>query len=71
AAAPAPAAGAGPPAIALTMSATGTYGQLMAFMRGLDTLPRAIVVDRLALTGTGQLTASIDARMFYAGQPTP
>lgn len=65
--APAP----GGPSITLAMSATGSYQQLTAFLSGLASMPRAVVVDRLSLSGTSKLTAAISARIFYAGGPTP
>ena len=62
----------GPPSITLTMSATGDYAQLAGFLRGLDTMPRTVVVDHLNISGTTTtLTASIGARIFSSGRPTP
>jgi Tfp pilus assembly protein PilO len=63
-------AGSNNPAITLNMSATGSYPQLMTFLRGLATMPRALVVDQLSLSGSSQLTASISARIFYTGSTT-
>jgi Tfp pilus assembly protein PilO len=59
------------PAITLTMSASGSYGQLTSFLTQLTSMPRTVVVDQVQLAGTKLITASITARMFYAGSPTP
>ena len=61
----------GVPAITLTMSVQGNYAQVKAFLSALETLPRTLVVDKLSLSGGTTSTASISARIFYAGQPTP
>ena len=62
----------GPPVITMSLSATGTYGQLMRFLSELASIPRVFVVDHLGLAGSGnQMSASINGRIFYAGQPTP
>jgi Tfp pilus assembly protein PilO len=64
-----PSAGAqtsGTPSIALTLTASGSYGQLMAFLRQLASLPRTLVVDTLDISGSGsKLTANMSARIFY------
>lgn len=68
------ATGGGVPAISTQITATGTYPQVTAFLRGLATMPRVLVVDHAALTSGGQsheLSLNISARVFYAGQPTP
>jgi type IV pilus assembly protein PilO len=59
----------GPPSISLSMTATGTYAQTMAFVTALDNMPRTVVVDQLAITGgnTETVTASLSARIFYSG----
>jgi Tfp pilus assembly protein PilO len=62
----------GGPAITLGLTATGSYPALTNFLRGLATMPRAVVVDNLSLTAAGsQLSATINARIFYTGAPTP
>jgi Tfp pilus assembly protein PilO len=62
----------GGPAITLSMTATGSYPALTNFLRATAAMPRALVVDNLSLSGQGsQLSASITARIFYAGSPTP
>jgi Tfp pilus assembly protein PilO len=73
-----PAAGAttaqpvGTPAITVSLNANGRYAQVMSFLRKLATMPRVFVIDHLGLSGSGgTLTATITARMFYAGTPTP
>ncbi|MGH9054517.1 MAG: type 4a pilus biogenesis protein PilO [Acidimicrobiales bacterium] len=60
------AAPSGPPALTLTLSATGTQQQVMAFLASLATMPRTVVVDHLGLSGSNQVTASISARIFYS-----
>jgi Tfp pilus assembly protein PilO len=55
----------------LTLSASGTYLELMSFVKAISAVPRALVVDSLSISGTTQITASINARIFYAGSPTP
>jgi Tfp pilus assembly protein PilO len=61
----------GGPAITLTLNASGSYPQLMSFFRSLASAPRTFVVDSLSLSGGKVLTASVGARVFYAGSPTP
>lgn len=62
---------AGGPAITLSLNASGSYPEVMTFIRDLDSMPRVLVIDQLSLAGTSQLTATIGARIFYAGSPTP
>jgi Tfp pilus assembly protein PilO len=66
-----PSGGGGVPAITLNMSVQGGAAQIKAFLEGLDHLPRTVVVDKLALNGGASSTATLTARIFYAGQPTP
>lgn len=69
----------GGPAITLSLSVQGTAAQVEAFLSALSTLPRTFVVDKVSLSGGGPSSsnnssssgASITARIFYAGQPTP
>jgi Tfp pilus assembly protein PilO len=61
----------GIPAITLNMSVQGGPAQIKAFLTGLDHIPRTVVVDKLATNGGASSTATITARIFYAGQPTP
>lgn len=69
------ASGSGPSggvSLQVQMSATGSYAQLMRFLSLLATMPRVLVVDHLTLSGsTSQMTANMQARIFYAGQQTP
>jgi Tfp pilus assembly protein PilO len=58
---------AGAPSITLTMSANGSYAQIMSFLSGLASMPRAVVVTGLNISGTSQLTAQITANIFYTG----
>jgi hypothetical protein len=37
----------------------------------LSSAPRTFVVDQLSLSGGAVLNATIGARVFYAGSPTP
>lgn len=61
------------PALAFTISASGSYQQLMTYLSSLDQMPRTLVVKSLSLTGGSgpnqSLSASISADVFYAGQP--
>ena len=61
----------GTPSITLTMSVLGSFNQVKAFLTTLDNLPRTIVVDKVSMSGGNQASASVTARIFYAGQPTP
>ena len=36
--------------MSVALSAQGTYENVMAFMHGLDTLPRLVVIDSVSLT---------------------
>lgn len=64
-------ANSGEPSVALSLSAVGAPAQVSGFLTRLSQMPRVVVVDRVALSGTSPQTASIGARIFYAGQPTP
>jgi Tfp pilus assembly protein PilO len=57
----------GSPSISLTMSASGSYAQIMSFLSGLAGMPRTVVVTSLNIAGTSQLTAQITANIFYTG----
>lgn len=59
------------PSVSLSLAAVGTPGQVTNFLTQLAQMPRVVVVDRVSLSGTNPQTASISARIFYAGQPTP
>jgi Tfp pilus assembly protein PilO len=61
----------GGPAVTLTLSASGSYPQLMSYFRTLASAPRTFVIDQLSLTSGKVLIANITARVFYAGSPTP
>lgn len=58
----------GPQPVQLSMSATGTYAQLMSFITQLTQMPRTLVVDSASIgQGTnGSLTATMTATIFYA-----
>lgn len=63
-----PSSSTGPKSLSLTMTVTGLYPGLMAFVSDLDQMPRAVVVDsaNVSTGGTpGDLTASLAARIFY------
>lgn len=60
----------GTPAITLSLTAAGTYQQMMAFIDALDSAPRTFVIDRLGLSGAPQLTATMSVRVFYTGTPS-
>jgi Tfp pilus assembly protein PilO len=60
------------PSITLAMTASGDYGQLRSFLSNLYSMQRTLVINQLAIAGTGnQLSASISAEIFYAGQANP
>lgn len=62
----------GVPSIALSISATGTPGQVSNFLVQLDQMQRTLVIDHISLSsGTTLVSTNIAARVFYAGQPTP
>lgn len=65
----------GVPYLGFSISATGTYPQLMTFLTALDSMQRTLVVNSLALSGgsggSHSLSASISSDVFYAGQSTP
>jgi Tfp pilus assembly protein PilO len=54
--------------IALSMTATGSYPQMSAFLSGLEHLPRDVVVDSVNIGSgsTGGLNANLTARTFFA-----
>lgn len=67
-------AGSGTPSVAISMSGSGTYPQVVTFLSDLSSSPRTFVVDTLSLSGgTGgqPLSMELGAHIFYAGQPTP
>jgi Tfp pilus assembly protein PilO len=53
------------------MSATGSYAQIISFLTGLAAMPRTVVVDHVAVGEGAQSSVTINARIFYAGSPTP
>jgi Tfp pilus assembly protein PilO len=56
------------PSVGLSMSASGTSSQVETFLSMLENLPRSLIIDRLSLSGTsGNVTASLTARIFYTG----
>lgn len=61
----------GGPAITISINLQGSIAQIKAFLSALDALPRTLVVDKVSLSGGVSSGASINARVFYAGQPTP
>lgn len=62
----------GPPSINLSLTASGTYQQLMGFMTRLDNMARTVVVNtvNIATGSTNGLTANMTAQIFYAGTAT-
>jgi Tfp pilus assembly protein PilO len=57
----------GAPSIELSMTASGSSQQITSLLANLENLPRALVIDKLALSGIGgNETASITSRIFYA-----
>ena len=67
----APTAKSAEPSVTLSMSATGGPAQIGSFLAQLAQMPRVLVIDHLTLSGSNPQTASMTARIFYAGQPTP
>ncbi|HVA74515.1 MAG TPA: type 4a pilus biogenesis protein PilO [Acidimicrobiales bacterium] len=61
----------GAPYVTLSLGVQGTAGQVKAFLAALAGLPRTVVVDRVSVTTGKGSSATISARIFYAGQPTP
>lgn len=58
---------AGATTIPVTISAAGTYSQVMAFLRALDAMPRTVIVQSFDLGGTAEkLTASIAADIYFS-----
>lgn len=82
----APAGPAAPTSINLSFQVDGGYFQILDFLNRVDDLPRVIVVDTLDIgagetetpaageagagTGSGELSATITARMFTGSAPT-
>lgn len=54
--------------VKLTMTASGPYPNMMSFVTGLDRMARTVVVDSASFSqgSAGALTASLNARIFYA-----
>ena len=66
--------------IALTISVSGDYYQVLDYINQLEGMPRLVVVDQISLTsatdvnGAATVTASLTGRMFTQGAavaPTP
>jgi Tfp pilus assembly protein PilO len=59
----------GPTAISLSMTASGTYQQLMSFVTHLDTMARTVVINQLGISSSqgSAMTANMLAQIFYAG----
>lgn len=53
--------------VALSMTVTGTYHQIMGFLRNLDALPRLMVTNGVSLSSNGnqQLAASLNSEVFF------
>ncbi|HWE55331.1 MAG TPA: type 4a pilus biogenesis protein PilO [Acidimicrobiales bacterium] len=69
----------GVPALAMTITATGAYQDVLSFVTALDNMPRTVVITNLSISGGGAskgvaantYNAQIASYVFYAGQPTP
>lgn len=62
----------GGPAITLSMTFQGSFDQVKTFLSSLNNLQRAVVIDKLSISGSkGPVAATMTARIFYEGQPTP
>jgi Tfp pilus assembly protein PilO len=57
----------GPQSIQVMMSVSGGYSQLMAFLTGLNHIPRTVVVDSASIgSSSAGLQAQLTARIFYS-----
>lgn len=61
----------GEPSVGLQLSVRGNPAQVTSFLAALAALPRTVVVDSVSLASGASASATIQARIFYAGQPTP
>ncbi len=66
-----PASPSGPLSLGLSVAATGSQAQLLAFVRAVDAQPRLYVVNSFALssvgnTGTGHESTTFSINTFYA-----
>jgi Tfp pilus assembly protein PilO len=61
----------GEPAITLSLSVHGNPAQVTSFLAALASLPRTVVVNSVSIAGGSSSSATIQAAIFYAGQPTP
>ncbi|HET6874068.1 MAG TPA: hypothetical protein VFH70_04780 [Acidimicrobiales bacterium] len=65
-------AGPPPPAVKLSLSLKGTYAQILDFIDRVDSLPRLVVIDSVAVNGGGtgnQLSVTLAGRMFVGHLP--
>lgn len=70
---PAAGVGAGPATIALTMSVSGGYFQVLDFLNRLESMPRLVVVKEITVGGrneTGRLSVALTATMFTSQSRT-
>jgi Tfp pilus assembly protein PilO len=63
-------------AVPTTLAVTGTYGQMLAFVNGLDTFPRLFVIQKFVLsfgatTSSGASTPSASSSASAAAGATP
>ena len=62
----------GGPSVSLSMTFQGGFAQVKNFLNALNTLQRAVVVDKVSISGgKDPVTGTMSARIFYEGQPTP
>jgi Tfp pilus assembly protein PilO len=62
----------GGPAVTLNLSIQGAFAQVKSFLSALANLQRTVVIDKVAISGDKDpVAATISARIFYQGQPTP
>lgn len=54
--------------IPVSISASGSYSSLMAFVQALNAMPRTLVVKSISLGGTGNtMTASLTSEIYFTG----
>lgn len=66
------AASSGPQSITLSMTATGSYPQMVQFFDLLATMPRTVVLDTVSINNSSanSVSASLSGRIFYADAPS-
>lgn len=61
----------GAEAIPVSLSASGTYNQMVTFMKALVAMPRTLVIQSVALSGQGSvMNLSLTSDIYFTGSPT-